>query len=127
MGTLAVLARPENNPNYAADQQFATLLVQATSKGVSKFIPASKPLQCITDAHLHGGAGSNFFFQLAQFQNLQLVPKCFLEVEFMDRPDVEQNLLLNRSQTFPILAKQIAHFLHSYCGSTRNIQPKKVK
>ena len=65
----------------------------------------------IEDGYLHGGIGSNFFFQLSRYRRLREVPKCFLEVEFMDRDDVQEKLIDRRKESFPEIATEIAGFL----------------
>jgi hypothetical protein len=47
------------------------------------------------------------------------VPKCFLEVEFIDREDVENGLLKNRKETFPEIARAIAACLAVYISQVR--------
>ncbi len=115
LGSLAVVHHQKANANYAGDHAFATGLIRAASEAVSRFVPNSRPREPISDAHLHGGAGSNFFHQLAKHRALATVPKCFLEVEFIDRPDVDKNLLQPRKTTFPVIARAIAEFLYGQC------------
>lgn len=115
LGTVAMIAHKDRNPNFTSDHAFAQRLTRATSAEVSRFVKDSKPRPPITDAHLHGGLGSNFFFQLARYPRLQTVPKCFLEIEFMDRRDVDKHLLQNRDTTFPQIANAIASSIYEYC------------
>lgn len=115
IGSLAVVHHQKANANYEGDRAFATGLIRATSEAVSKFVPNSRPREPISDAHLHGGAGSNFFHQLAKHRELASVPKCFLEVEFIDRPDVDKALLQPRKTTFPVIARAIAEYLYAQC------------
>lgn len=112
LGTLAIIHGARQNPNFQADQTFASGLIKATSQAVASFVPGSKARQPITDAHLHGGAGSNFFHQLSTHKELEKVPKCFLEVEFINRPDVDKSLLQKRRETFPTIARAIAEHLY---------------
>ena len=116
IGTLTVVHGKSINPNYQRDQAFASGLTQATHDALVRIVPASKARESISDAHLHNGAGSNFFYQLGLHPALKTVPKCFLEVEFIDRRDVEQKLLQNRRETFPAIARAIAAYLYDYCG-----------
>jgi N-acetylmuramoyl-L-alanine amidase len=116
LGTLAVVFNKQVNANYAIDQAFATGLIQATHTAVARFVPASRAREPISDAHLHHGAGSNFFHQLTLLPTLKEVPKCFLEVEFIDRRDTEQQLLQHRKEAFPAIARAIATYLYEYCG-----------
>ena len=116
LGSLTVVHNKGVNPNYQRDQAFAIGLTRATHTAVAGFLPASKARDPISDAHLHRGAGSNFFYQLGLHPALKEVPKCFLEVEFIDRRDVEQKLLQHRKEAFPAIARAIASYLYEYCG-----------
>jgi len=110
-GSLAMIAAADHNPHFARDKSFADRLAQAASRAVSKFVPDSRARETITDSHLHGGKGSNFFFQLQKIPELWSVPACFLEVEFIDREDVDRLLIQRRSESFPKIAREIAHAL----------------
>ena len=108
-GSLALIGARSRNPNYEIDYAFGKQLAEACSKGVQQFLPKSKSRGVITDGHLHGGLGSNFFYQLARYPKLRKVPKCFLEVEFIDNPAVEKALLgKGRKERFRRIAKEIA-------------------
>lgn len=112
IGSLAVVEAPDRNDRYAEDAAFASGLAAACSKGVQTYLPDSKSRGVITDSHLHGGVGSNFFFQLARQSHLEKVPKCFLEVEFIDSKVVEKALLEgNREVKFRTIADQVAEYL----------------
>ncbi len=111
-GTLAVVAAKEKNPDHAVDEAFAKGLVSACHAAVREFVPASKDRGTISDSHLHGGLGSNFFFQLQRQPHLKGVPKCFLEVEFIDNPTVEAQMLTgDREAKFRKIAAAIASYL----------------
>lgn len=111
-GTLAVVADAKKNPDHATDAAFAKGLVAACHAAVRGFVPASKDRGIISDSHLHGGLGSNFFFQLQRQPHLKGVPKCFLEVEFIDNPTVERQLLEgDRAAKFRKIAAAIAKYL----------------
>ena len=116
LGSLAVVQQKSANPNFDKDQSFATGLTRAAHAGVATYLPASKTREPISDAHLHGGSGSNFFYQLNRRPTLRAVPKCFLEVEFIDRRDVDQKLLQHRKEAFPAIARAIAEYLYAYLG-----------
>jgi len=116
LGSLTVVHNKGVNTNYQRDQAFAIGLTRAAHDAVAGFLPASKARDPISDAHLHNGAGSNFFYQLDLRPALKTVPKCFLEVEFIDRRDVEQKLLQQRKEAFPAIARGIASYLYDYCG-----------
>jgi len=114
IGSLAVVAAPDRNPRYAEDAAFASGLAAACSRGVQVYLPESKSRGVITDSHLHGGVGSNFFFQLARQSHLESVPKCFLEVEFIDSKVVEKALLEGdheREKKFRRIAEEVAGYL----------------
>jgi N-acetylmuramoyl-L-alanine amidase len=117
LGTVAMIGDRNQNSNYENDLRFAEGITVATTKSVSIFLPESRARAPITDIHLHTGKGSNFFFQLQKIPYLREVPKCFLEVEFIDRSDVEKDLLTNRQETFPAIAKSIALWLNDRFGS----------
>ncbi len=111
-GSLALIAAPDRNPDYATDRAFAEGLATACSKGVRAFLPDSKDLGVMHDNHLHGGLGSNFFFQLQRQPHLKGKPKSFLEVEFIDNPEVEKALLgEDRAAKFRTIAASIAAYL----------------
>ena len=112
-GSVAMISAQKKNPNYAVDKKFGSGLAAACSKGVKKYLPSTKSRGTITDGHLHGGLGSNFFFQLATKKRLARVPKCFLEVEFMDNPEVEKALLKGsgREAKFRHIAGELAKYL----------------
>jgi len=114
-GTLSLIAARERNKQYDLDLQFATGLTSATSKVVREIVPGSRDRGVMTDSHLHNGLGSNFFFQLARHKKLDGVPRCFLEVEFMDNPEVEKHLLAgDRDAHFDRIAAAIAGYLLDY-------------
>lgn len=117
LGSLAMIGGEANNTNYATDKEFATGLTQACAKAVSKYLPESKAKPPIHDGHLHGGRGSNFFYQTRLKPELKNVPKCFLEVEFIDRKDVEEKLINQRAKAFPDIATAIATYLVNYVKS----------
>ncbi|MEM9280278.1 MAG: N-acetylmuramoyl-L-alanine amidase [Verrucomicrobiota bacterium] len=118
LGSLALIGDAKRNGNYETDHAFGEVLAEACTKGVKTFIPQSKSRGVITDGHLHGGLGSNFFYQLNQYRHLRAVPKCFLEVEFMDNPIVEETLLLrDRADKFRVISKEIAAALLNWVDS----------
>lgn len=112
-GSVGMVAAPDHNPNFERDKAFAHRLAKAASRGVSAFVPDSAARASITDSHLHGGRGSNFFFQLRKITELRSAPACFLEVEFIDRVDVDESLIRNRASAFPRIAREIARELLS--------------
>ncbi len=112
LGSLALIAAEKRNPSYQLDYRFGQGLAEACNSGVRSYLPSSKSRGVITDGHLHGGLGSNFFFQMLRHKKLREVPKCFLEVEFIDNPAVEKALLKEgRPEKFRTIAKPIATFL----------------
>lgn len=119
LGTLAMVSAKQRNPRYAEDLEFADGLSKSVSAAVARFVILSKPRAVIDDSHLHGGLGSNFFYQMAKRNNLDLVPKCFLEVEFIDRIDVDEALVAQRKTTFPEIADAVASYLSSYLSANQ--------
>lgn len=112
LGSLALIAAEKRNPSYQLDHRFGKGLAEACSRGVQAYLPNSKSRGVITDGHLHGGLGSNFFFQMLRHKKLREVPKCFLEVEFIDNPEVEKVLLKNdREKKFRAIAGEVAKYL----------------
>lgn len=111
-GSLSLIAAKERNPSYDLDHRFAEGLAEACNRGVRNYLPNSKSRGVITDGHLHGGLGSNFYFQMLRHRKLREVPKCFLEVEFIDNPSVEKALLEgNREEKFRVVAREVAKYL----------------
>ncbi len=111
-GSLSLISSEKRNPNYDTDHRFGMGLAEACAKGIRPFLPGAKNRGVITDGHLHGGLGSNFFFQLKLKKRLAKVPKAFLEVEFMDNPVVEEALFkTDREKKFRAIASSIAEFL----------------
>lgn len=112
-GSLTMIAaKAKSAREYEIDKAFAEGLAAACSAGVRQFLPNSKNKGVITDGHLHGGLGSNFFYQLNRQEHMKGKPKCFLEVEFLDNPTVEAGLLKgDRPSKFRVIARSIAMYL----------------
>jgi len=114
-GSLALISDRKRNRHYDLDYAFGKGLAAACNEGVRNFVPDAKSRGVITDRHLHGGLGSNFFFQLARQKHLGKVPRCFLEVEFIDNPKIEEALLKgDREAKFRVIAKPIVAYLLEY-------------
>ena len=111
LGSLCLIRQKGKNARFAEDMDFAMGLAKAANSAVSRYVPGSHARKPITDENLHGGLGSNVLHQLARHKKLDGLPKCFLEIEFMDRADVERTLLQNRRVTFPAIANAIAEYL----------------
>ncbi|MAS93602.1 MAG: hypothetical protein CMO55_10455 [Verrucomicrobiales bacterium] len=119
-GSLALISNPKRNPNYEMDEKFGKALAAACSEGVQKLLPSSYSRGTITDGHLHGGLGSNFFFQMARLPQLKNIPKCFLEVEFIDNAEVERAILKgDRIANFRTIARPVAEFLVNHALGER--------
>jgi len=119
---LSLISAEKRNPNFENDQRFGMGLAEACANGIRPFLPGAKNRGIISDGHLHGGLGSNFFFQLKTKKRLAKVPKAFLEVEFMDNPVVEKALFTgDREMKFRAIAASIAEFL------LRDIDPVAVE
>jgi N-acetylmuramoyl-L-alanine amidase len=128
-GSLTLIAAKDHNPEYESDHAFAAGLSAACSKGVREYLPESKDRGVNHDSHLHGGLGSNFFFQLQRQPLLKGKPKCFLEVEFIDNPVVERALLAkDREAKFRTIAASIAAYLVAAVGErTGAAMPEPMK
>lgn len=111
LGSLAMISAEGRNPNHTVDRRFAEELTAACSAAVRRFLPGSSARAPISDGHLHGGRGSNFFHQLARHPALAQVPKCFLEVEFIDHPQVQRDFLDRRPESFRAVADALAEYL----------------
>lgn len=107
-GTLGLVQMKKQNPHHAEDVAFAASLTQAVNHALRPWLPDSKALPVIDDRHLHGGQGSNLFWQL-RHQIKTPVTACFLEVEFLDNPAVEKAIFgENRAKVFDAVAESIA-------------------
>ena len=107
-GTLGIVQMKAKNPHYKEDAAFAADLIAAVNKVIRTCLPDSKALPVGDDQELHSGQGSNLFFQLRS-QMKAPVTACFLEVEFMDNPAVEQAILgKTRAAVFDSIAASIA-------------------
>jgi len=114
LGTVAMIHSRFFNPNHEADLRFADGLAAATSSAVRNFLPRSPAMDSLNDYHLHDGTGAYLFYQMQRYPQLDKVPKCFLEIEFIDRRDVQGKLLNQRLVTFPVIAKAIADYISGY-------------
>ena len=110
-GTVAMVGARPANANYARDAAFARELTEEVSDVVRNYVPGSEARPTIDDGHLHGGKGSNFFYQMARHPSLDFVPKCFLEVEFIDTNEAEEKLLARKSDAFKEIAEAIARVI----------------
>lgn len=107
-GTLGMVQARKINPHYKEDAALAGSLTAAVNKTLRAWLPDSKALPVGDDHELHGGQGSNLFYQLRAQVKLP-VTACFLEVEFMDNPAVEKAILgANRGAVFDAVAGAIA-------------------
>jgi len=123
-GSLALIGAEERNPNFEVDKRFGEGLAAACAEGVERYLPSAKSRGTMTDGHLHGGLGSNFFFQLARHRSLRSVPKCFLEVEFIDNPAVEKAFLSgDREAKFRHVARSIAVYLLDWIEPEAKARP----
>jgi len=111
IGTVAMVKARAANPNYARDEAFARELTEEVSAVVRRYLPGSRAKTVIDDRHLHGGKGSNFFYQMARHRSLDSVPKCFLEVEFIDTVEADETILARRSEAFKEISQAIARVI----------------
>jgi N-acetylmuramoyl-L-alanine amidase len=110
-GTLGLVQMKSKNPHYKEDAALASALSGSVNRVIRKWLPESKALSVGDDHELHGGEGSNLFHQL-RTQLKTPVTACFLEVEFIDNPAVEQALLgKNRPAAFDAIAAAISETL----------------
>ncbi len=114
LGTVALIHSRFFNPNHEDDLRFADELTAATSAAVRNFLPRSPAMDSLNDYHIHDGTGAYLFYQMQRYPQLDKVPKCFLEIEFIDRKDVQGKLLDQRLVTFPVIAKAIADYISCY-------------
>ena len=114
LGTVALIHSRSFNPNHEADLRVADGLAAATSAAVRNFLPRSPAMDSLNDYHIHDGTGAYLFYQMQRYPQLDKVPKCFLEIEFIDRKDVQSKLLDQRLVTFPVIAKAIADYISYY-------------
>lgn len=108
-GTVGVVQMKSKNPRYQEDAAFATALTASVNQSIRKWLPESKAMALTDDHELHNGQGSNLFYQLRERIKTP-VTACFLEVEFMDNPAVEQGLLKKetRPASFDAIAAAIS-------------------
>lgn len=119
-GSVVMIRQRDRNPSYDSDHAFAVALAETCADAIRPFYAAAKARAPITDAHLHGGRGSNFFHQLARHPELARVPKGFLEVEFLDNPEVEAALLgEKRDAALTAIAGAIARHLVELAAADR--------
>ena len=86
-------------------------------------------MDSLNDHHIHDGTGAYLFYQMQRYPQIDKVPKCFLEIEFIDRRDVQGKLLDQRLVIFPVIAKAIADYISCYLrespqGSSVPSQPE---
>ncbi len=116
-GSLALIAAGKRIFSFELDSCFGKALAAACDRGVRQYLPDAKSRGVITHGHMHGGLGSNFFFQMLRHKRLREVPKCFLEVEFIDNPKVERALLQgDRTGKFRVIAKEVSRELLGWAG-----------
>ncbi len=114
LGTVALIHSRFFSLNHEDDLRFADELTAATSAAVRNFLPRSPAMDSLNDYHIHDGTGAYLFYQMQRYPQLDKVPKCFLEIEFIDRKDVQGKLLDQRLVTFPVIAKAIADYISCY-------------
>lgn len=114
-GTVALVQQKSQNPNYTNDVALGSTLVEAVNRVIKRHLPESKAFPVQDDSNMHDGKGSNLFHQLRR--QCPGVSACFLEVEFIDNPVVEQALLGKaRPQIFAEVAAAIVQALVAKCA-----------
>ena len=81
------------NQNVARDGEYANRLASAVSGVTRGYDPKSVRHGFITDRELKAGRGSFLFRRLRTDPRGQGIPACFLEIEFIDNPEVEEWLI----------------------------------
>lgn len=77
------------NPNVARDGVYANLLADAVSSVTQHYDPKSRRHSFLTDRELKGGRGSFLLRHLHETPQGRAFPACFLEIDFIDNPEVE--------------------------------------
>ena len=81
------------NQHVTRDGEYANRLGDAVSGVTRRYDPKSVRREFITDRDLKEGRGSFLFRHLRADPRGQGIPACFLEVEFIDHPEVEAWLI----------------------------------
>lgn len=116
-GTVGIVQMKLQNPHTSEDTAFAAALTAAVNQTIRAWLPKSKPLSVQDDHELHGGQGSNLFYQLRALTKSPITA-CFLEVEFMDNPAVEKAILgKDRPAAFDAIASCIGETIVSVANS----------
>lgn len=109
------------NQHVARDGEFANRLAAAVSAVTRRYDPKSVQRGYFTDRELKQGRGSFLFRHLRAGPGGQGIPACFLEIEFIDNPEVEA-WLINGDKAKAIraeIAQAIAAALIEYAGQER--------
>jgi N-acetylmuramoyl-L-alanine amidase len=77
------------NPNVGRDGAYANFLADAVSSVTQRYDPKSRRHAFLTDHELKGGRGSFLLRHLHETPQGRAFPACFLEIEFIDNPEVE--------------------------------------
>jgi len=113
-----VQATAHGNQHVARDGEFANRLAAAVSAVTRRYDPKSTNREFTTDRELKQGRGSFLFHHLRADPRGQEIPACFLEIEFIDNPEVEA-WLIRGNQAGAIraeIAQAIAAALIEYIG-----------
>lgn len=97
------------NEHVARDHAYANQLAEAISSVTRKYDPKSVRRDALTDRELKEGRGSFLFRHLRADPKGQGIPACFLEIEFIDNPQVEAWLI--RSEKAKAIRAEIAQAL----------------
>lgn len=106
------------NQNVIRDSKYASALAEAVSSVTRRYDPKSLRRDVITDRELKEGRGSFLFKHLRADPKGQGIPACFLEVEFIDNPEVEAWLIRGEKAKAirAEIAQAIAAALIDYVG-----------
>lgn len=77
------------NPNVARDGAYANALADAVGVVSQRYDPKSRRRSFLTDHELKGGRGSFLLHHLRETPQGRSFPACFLEIDFVDNPEVE--------------------------------------
>lgn len=116
-----ICSESHGNSKYDLDRKFGVRLAAASERGLKRLVPTLRSRRPESeglwdDSKLNpvkkGGPwlGSHLFHQLNKFPELARTPACFLEVAFIDNPEIDQKLLKNGKwrETFPVISEEIA-------------------
>ena len=108
------------NPNVARDGAYANALADAVSAVTQRYDPKSRRRSFLTDRELKGGRGSFLLHHLRETAQGRSFPACFLEIDFIDNPEVEAWLVKGEKgrAVRAEIAKALANALIKYVAGS---------